>query len=372
MPENDQRGPNIEHIVVYQEPDGSRHSGMPNVIRLQGGDLLLQFIQRPVHEDMGHYHWDPGSGVYVIKSHDDGATWDHDSKVTVGLADGSSNAVHMLMASQLSSGELIANTHFTRVNPSEELLAELGDRKQHHPRKPWGYFMADTVYIFRSQDNGATWGERQPVDLGTCSYHSHTGKSGVIELPDGTLLLALHGQGEADRATRAYVMRSGDGGRTWGRPSTVAHDPDGEIFFSEPAMVRLDGGRLLTMIRTEDYMYQAHSDDDGWTWQGVQRTPIWGYPAHLMQLRSGRVLCAYGYRREPYGIRAVISEDDGQTWDMDHVFVIRDDGLHRDLGYPSSVQLNDGRILTTYYFHFAGGLRYIAGSIYSEDEVLRS
>jgi hypothetical protein len=345
---------------------------MPNIIRLRDGDLSLQFIQRPVHEDMAHHHWDPGSGVYSIKSHDDGVTWDPASKVTVGLADGSSNAVHMLMATQLASGELIANTHFTRVNPSAELLKELGDQKQHHPRDPWGYFMADNVYTYSSRDNGATWSDRRPIDLGAYTYHSHTGKSGVVELPDGTLLLAMHGQAKGDRQTRAYVLRSSDGGITWGQPSTVAHDPDGNIHFSEPPLIRLQSGRLLTMIRTMDYMYQAYSDDDGWTWQGLQKSPIWGFPAHLIQLRSGRVLCAYGYRREPFGIRAVLSEDEGETWDTDNVLVIRDDGLHRDLGYPSSVQLNDGRILTTYYFHFANGLRHVAGSTYSEDEMLVS
>lgn len=82
---------------------------------------------------------------------------------------------------------------------------------------------------------------------------------------------------------------------------------------------------------------------------------------------SGRILCTYGYRRKPFGIRAAFSEDDGLTWDMNHEVIIRDDGIHRDLGYPASVLLNDGRILSTYYFHGEDGVRYIGGSVWNEE-----
>ena len=59
----------------------------------------------------------------------------------------------------------------------------------------------------------------------------------------------------------------------------------------------------------------------------------------------------YGYRREPYGIRASFSYDQGRTWDIAHEVVLRTDGGGRDLGYPSSVELPDGSILSAYYFH---------------------
>ena len=55
---------------------------------------------------------------------------------------------------------------------------------------------------------------------------------------------------------------------------------------------------------------------------------------------------------------------------MDREIVIRDDGLHWGLGYPASTQLNNGRIITIYYFHGEDGIRYIGGSIYSEEDAL--
>ncbi len=141
-----------------------------------------------------------------------------------------------------------------------------------------------------------------------------------------------------------------------------------------PPVLDLGGGRLLTMMRTLDtdgFLYQASSSDGGWIWTGLRRSTIWGYPCHLLRLASGRLLCSYGYRREPFGVRAVTSSDDGETWDMDNELVIRDDGLHYDLGYPASAQLGDGRILTVYYFHDDAGVRYIAGSTYSESDLDR-
>ena len=136
-------------------------------------------------------------------------------------------------------------------------------------------------------------------------------------------------------------------------------------------MVRLASGKLLTMMRTSadgGVLYQASSNDDGWVWSGVRRTPIWGFPCHLLQLRSGTVVCVYGYRREPWGVRATLSHDDGETWDIGREIVLRDDGIHRDLGYPASVQLEDDRILTINYFHGYDGIRFIAGTIWSEDD----
>lgn len=88
---------------------------------------------------------------------------------------------------------------------------------------------------------------------------------------------------------------------------------------------------------------------------------IWGYPPHMLKLRDGRILCAYSHRRDPMGIRAVLSGDGGRSWDMDNEVILRDDAVAvrgnplganspSDLGYPLSVQLADETIFTTYYF----------------------
>ena len=77
-------------------------------------------------------------------------------------------------------------------------------------------------------------------------------------------------------------------------------------------------------------------------------TPLWGHPPSLALLSDGRVLCTYGYRRPPYGQRACLSND-GVHWDLQDELVLRDDAPNADLGYPASIELEPGTILTVYY-----------------------
>ena len=93
-------------------------------------------------------------------------------------------------------------------------------------------------------------------------------------------------------------------------------------------------------------------------------TTIWGYPAHLVQLPDSRIVCVYGYRKPPYGIRAVVSSDQGKSWNVEQTWSIRDDLPNADLGYPSSVLTSDGRLFTVYYGQDEAGVTCIQASRY--------
>ena len=80
-------------------------------------------------------------------------------------------------------------------------------------------------------------------------------------------------------------------------------------------------------------------------------------------LPDGTVLCVYGSRQDPSGIYVVASYDEGDTWDIDHRRVIRDDFPNMDIGYPSTVVVPDGRVLAAYYFNLFGRF-FIAGSFF--------
>jgi hypothetical protein len=49
----------------------------------------------------------------------------------------------------------------------------------------------------------------------------------------------------------------------------------------------------------------------------------------------------------------MVSRDGGATWQ--HDLVLRDDGPDGDLGYPASVEMPDGSLLTIYYQKAAAG-----------------
>ncbi len=55
----------------------------------------------------------------------------------------------------------------------------------------------------------------------------------------------------------------------------------------------------------------------------------------------------YGHRRAPLGNQARLSEDHGRTWSGP--IIISDDGMSSDLGYPSTVELDDGTLLSVWY-----------------------
>ena len=74
------------------------------------------------------------------------------------------------------------------------------------------------------------------------------------------------------------------------------------------------------------------------------------------------------------GVRAVLSHDEGETWDTDNTIVLRDDGGYptelapdsahatSDNGYAISTQLSDGSIFTTYYITPADGVTHSAAT----------
>jgi hypothetical protein len=96
----------------------------------------------------------------------------------------------------------------------------------------------------------------------------------------------------------------------------------------------------------------SESIDEGRTWRdlGVLTEPHVDSPGHLLRLRDGRILLTYGDRALPfYGVEAMTSRDEGKTWDRDNRFQLVWDAPSRDVGYPSSIQLPDGRIFTVYY-----------------------
>jgi len=384
----------VEHRVIYRGM--GTHSAFPSIIRLHDGDLLIAFREAPVRADTraepavlagafasmrSHYHLDPGSEIVLVRSRDDGATWPADARTVVCPASPDRDR-NYAMLTQLRSGDLLVNQHRWFVFPARaELVAGDGDRGRFealcaHRRKlfdfgheyaPFGAVVYDGMYLLRSRDAGRSWSEDGRTAFGPFAYMTHSGTCGGVYLPDGELLLPLHGCTAADRNDRVFLVRSRDDGRTWSPPIAVAYDPDGQIGFHEPSLERLPDGRLVMVLRTDGadgFLYRTFSDDDGWTWQGLERTPLWGHPAHLLALADGRLLCAYGYRRDPFGVRACVSADRGLTWDVGAEVVLRADGKHRDLGYPNSIQLRDGRVMTTYYIPDADNVRHIAATVW--------
>lgn len=113
--------------------------------------------------------------------------------------------------------------------------------------------------------------------------------------------------------------------------------------------------------------YRSEDDGRSWVKDGEPAPNLGeGNPASLLRLRDGRLCLTYGHRAPPYSIRARLSADGGWTWGLERT--LRENGGGRDLGYPRSVQRQDGALVTIYYFHATpAGERTIAATLWRPD-----
>jgi len=220
----------------------------------------------------------------------------------------------------------------------------------------------DLGVTFRvSFDNGVTFG---PI------YHSPvTSPHGPIELQNGTILWVgrVFSEDDSFSEERDLVCAYSVNVHTGEMQYLSAIEPiyiEGERVLScEPYAIQLEDGTLICHIRVQGKVkeksifttYQSKSFDNGLTWTKPKQilADCGGAPSHLFVHRSGVLVATYGYRKEPdYSIRAMFSKDQGETWETDHILYLNLDTP--DLGYPASVELEDGSILTVFYAHPSG------------------
>lgn len=179
-------------------------------------------------------------------------------------------------------------------------------------------------------------------------------------LRDGEIFLPIY-EGLQDGCA---LFASGDQGNTWRYHCSLARDGAGQVTFQEPALCEDGKGGMVCFMRTagaEGRLATTHSTD-GKEWSDPILHELVGHPFHPLLLKDGRVLLTYGYREKPFGIRARLLSNPRQDPDEAEEFILRDDGLCADLGYPWAVELKDGRVLVAYYWTDDNGSRQILGT----------
>lgn len=214
--------------------------------------------------------------------------------------------------------------------------------------------------VSRSTDGGRTWAIDAKAFPGKWPQIARTKTSpdgylvpfgDILEGDDGGLRVGLYGG--ASGATFVYSSR--DDGKTWGEPVALNQD----VVIHEPALLHLGEGKWLAAARLNGL--DLYASDDAKTW--AHRKKLTGpqqHPAHFTRLKDGSVLLSYGNRLDPKGVDVRFSDDQGTTWS--EPFRVVD--FQGDGGYPSSVQLPDGQVLTAYYAQgIAGHNRYHMGVV---------
>jgi hypothetical protein len=207
-----------------------------------------------------------------------------------------------------------------------------------------------TPRCVRSTDGGRTWSK--PVTIETKPIPNASPYGHIVTQDDGTSLMSLY----QFPSERAFLLRSRDSGRTWIDVSELpGHD--------ETALIACRRDRILAFARPDGSRTHgleiSESLDGGRTWTAP--TPMLKpgqWPFDVLRLRSGHLLVTHGNRTGPFGVGALLSTDDGKTWQPVPRGLLADDAESGDCGYPSGVQLDDGTIVTLFY---AVGTRTMPG-----------
>ena len=331
--------------VISQTPD--LYCGWPTLTRRKNGQLLV------VWSGGRQQHVCPFGRVDMMRSDDDGETWTWPRTLMDGAIDDRDAGVI-----ETAKGSILVTTFTSLAYESYELekaIAKRGKRDAWPEDKLQRWLAAHQrlsaeqrraelgQWMIRSTDGGVTWSQRFPSIVN--SPH------GPIQLGDGRLLYAGVQLWSPSRGVG--VCHSTDDGESWKWLADIpVRDGDDPKKYHELHAVEAADGRLVVHVRNHNSTnmgetLQSESTDGGKSWTPPRSIGVWGLPSFLLRLRDGRLLMSYGYRRKPYGNQARLSEDHGQTWSQP--LTISDDGAGSDLGYPSTVELDGGMLLTVWY-----------------------
>ena len=345
----------FEHGIVYRNED-SYCGPISMLLRLPNGEVLLVFREAKRRERTSHM--DPTTRTSLLRSRDGGLTWF--SQVTPDPAGGNGTTI-----SRLCDGTILVSAFHWLFAPLRDRAPLAGRPRQRE--MAWMDLAAagGGVFVTRSRTGGYTWDAPRHINE-TKEWPSMACYGAVCELPGGDILLPITGHRDEDACAQGLVLRSRDGGESWGEPVCITADEPAGIHFHETRILQCPSGRILAMHRTpEGSYYRNTSTDGGWTWSATRDTGIWcggSSPPDLRLMADGRVLLTRGYRCAPFGVRAYLSEDEGDTWPRE--IILRDDGSDRDVGYPSTAQLEDGRLLTVYYWHGEDQIRHLQRTLW--------
>ena len=363
-----------EHRIVYRQP--GRFAGWPANYGMWawGDEIVVGFTECTHRAGAGFHARTPEQPAIPLqaRSLDGGRTWTAASSPAPSPGQrGFSADEHMIPALRVATAIEMGLEPLPRPCP--------GNIDFTHPdfalmAARTGLGTGTVAWFYVSYDRAHSW--QGPYALPLFGLPGVEARTDYLVNAGGECLLFLTAsRDDGDEAAGIFLARTTDAGKSFEFVAWVAASSENHLLM--PSSVRLGDTRIVTAIRCNAALgaFDAapawidlyESIDDGNTWRFLSR-PVpdagsGGNPPSMIKLRDGRLCLTYGYRAAPFGIRARLSEDGGQTWG--EVIHLRDDGGCSDLGYPRTIQRPDGALVTVYYFNdHPATERYIAATLW--------
>lgn len=338
--------------MVVSNPDSMfSYFGWPSIARLDDGTLAV------VCSGFRLRHICPFGKAVICYSRDEGRTWTRPAPVIDTILDDRDGGITAFGNGRCivtSFNNTLAQQRRWQAKEQNPFILSYIEKAEACGRE--ADYLGSTYKI--SEDGGYTFGPlmRSPV----------TAPHGPIRMNDGSLLYVgrrFSATDSFDDGSTPYIqacrMNENDEFVPVSSIENI-YSPQGELLAScEPHAVQLRDGRIVVHIRVQGAgyftLFQSVSEDGGRSFSKPEQLldTKGGSPAHLLEHPGGTLISVYGYRNEPYGVRAMFSRDGGRTWDKDYTLYA--EGLSADIGYPASVVLKDGRILTVFYENTGSG-----------------
>jgi hypothetical protein len=353
--------PDVKHVKVYYEP--GRFGGWPaNHGIWSWGDEILVGFSRGYYKDLGperhNIDRDKPEEHCLARSLDGGETWTIEHPNENGYLIPQGESLHGTETPGLKLPEwkqCAGGIDF--LNPNFAVTLRMTSADAAPSRFSYSY------------DRGKTW--EGPFRLPNFDTPGIAARTDYIVSGHSDCLFFLTAAKSNGKEGRPLCVQTRDGGKTFDFVSWIAPEIKGG-FEIMPASARLSDTDILVVTRHHEgarkWLSSYITHDNGRTWthlnDPVESTGE-GNPPTLTLMRDGRLCLIYGYRAQPFSMRAKLSKDGGKTWSDD--IVLRDDGITRDIGYPRTVQRPDGKIVTVYYWctEETKPDRYIAATIWN-------
>lgn len=319
--------------IIYQNEEKLGYCGWPTVAKIYDDKLISVWSLRQTHQD-------PYGKVVGAISEDNGVTWSEPFTIIDTVLDDRDAGV-IFWNNKVIVSTVSVSKHIYLNSGNQEWINYTNAITDEQEAEALG-----CKYVIGELVNGElTFGEIKKAP----AFTPH----GMIKLANGALgYVGYDGYDRETGITKTKItFYSSADGETWSKVSEVFGANEFLVDkLNEPNAIVLKNGKMIVAVRSESGgIYIAESIDGGVTFSNKRAllSAAISTPPHLMQMTDGTLVLSYGYRSEPFNIRAIVSKDNGESWSNE--IELTSGGVDRDFGYPATIERGNGELLTVYY-----------------------